>query len=58
MRKNELNVKETLRKAQLKHMRHVYSELANTKSLIQDAIECEFSIFQGYRQLKTLKDFP
>lgn len=42
MRQNELNVHETLRKAQLKNMRHVYSELSNTKSLINDAIESKF----------------
>ena len=45
MRQNELNVHETLRKAQLKNMRHVYSELSNTKSLIDDAIESKYLIF-------------
>ena len=44
MRQNELNVHETIRKAQLKNMRHVYSELSNTKALIDDAIESKFLI--------------
>lgn len=58
MRQNELNVHETLRKAQLKNMRHVYSELSNTKSLIDDAIESKFLIiFVCFKILAILK-FP
>ena len=59
MRQNELNVHETLRKAQLKNMRHVYSELSNTKSLIDDAIESKFLINdESYCKYVWLKGSP
>ena len=58
MRQNELNVHETLRKAQLKNMRHVYSELSNTKSLIDDAIESKFLIFFVCFMILAILKFP